>query len=97
MEQEPYEIWHKPMQSPATIIDKVQEELKNAPDEVEIKFTLSGIGAKRYNFISKVLEIGFSESTEEIAKYLMRTGVEKEIERIMRAMKYLEDVDADNA
>jgi molybdopterin/thiamine biosynthesis adenylyltransferase len=92
MEQESTEIWHKPMQSPAIILEKVQEALKDAPEDVELKFVLHGIGAKRYNFISKVLAIGFGESQEEIAKYLMRAGVEKEIERIMKAMKYLEDI-----
>jgi len=92
MEQEQHEIWHKPMKSPAIIIEEVQEALKNSPEEIEITIKLSGIGAKKYNFISKVLEVGFGESSENISQYLLRAGIEREIARILKAMNYLEDL-----
>lgn len=90
--EEQHEIWHKPMESPAIIIEKVQEALKSAPEELEITVKLRGIGAKKYNFISKVLEVGFGESSENISQYLLRAGIEREIARILKAMSYLEDL-----
>jgi hypothetical protein len=89
---EEHEIWNSPMQSPAIIIEKVQEALKNAPEEFELTIKLRGLGAKKYNFISKVLEVGFGEPAENISQYLLRAGIEREISRILKAMSYLEDL-----
>ena len=35
-----FEIWHQPMKSPAEIVASVQEEMKNAPETIELKIVL---------------------------------------------------------
>jgi hypothetical protein len=80
------EIWHKPMKPAAELIDKIQKEIENPPEEIVINIKLTGIGAKRYYFVSKILQEGFDETSEDIAKYLIRLGVEQEITKITAAM-----------
>ena len=81
-----FEIWHQPMKSPAEIVASVQEEMKNAPETIELKIVLTGQGANRYHFISKILEIGFGETPEVIAEYILRAGIQREITRLGEAM-----------
>jgi hypothetical protein len=88
-EQQEVEIWHKPMLPAAVIVDKVQQELVNMPEEFEVTIKLSGIGAKRYNLISKILEIGFQEEPSVISNYLLRAGVERELNKVLSIINNL--------
>ncbi len=68
---------------PTEIIKAVEEKLSNVPDEVSVNLILTGNGAKRYHFVMSILESIYPElNEEEIHKYLLRSGVERELERI---------------
>lgn len=89
-------IWCKPIADPAAVIESIKDELQNPPDEISVTFTLKGRGAKRYFFISRLLETAFDETPEEIAKYLARLGVEQEIAKISIAIKKIDFMENNN-
>ena len=82
MKDEVVEIWHQPMAPVAKIMKKIEEECVDPPKEIELNIKLTGVGAARYFLISKIIEEGFGMSEEETAKYLVRLGVEQEIEKL---------------
>lgn len=68
---------------PTEIIKSVEEKLSNTPDEISVNLILTGNGAKRYHFVMSILASIYPElNEEEIHKYLLRSGVERELERI---------------
>jgi hypothetical protein len=79
----------KPKPTVAEIITSIKDEIINPPEEITITMTLKGISAKRYFFITKLLETSTGESQEEIAKFLIRHGVEREMAKIAVAMEHL--------
>jgi hypothetical protein len=69
--------------TPSEIISNIEKELATPPKEVAINLILTGNGAKRYHFIKSILSSSYPElDNEEIDKYLLRSGVERELERI---------------
>lgn len=81
------QIEYVPLPDSQTLISQIQKEMLNPPDEIEVTVKLTGLGARRYNVLSKILEIGFNEPSNEIAKYIMRAGVEREFERMIDQFK----------
>ena len=68
---------------PTEIIKSVEEKLANPPNEVAVNLILTGNGAKRYHFVMSILSSIYPElDEEELHKYLLRSGVERELERI---------------
>jgi len=69
--------------SPSEIISNIEKELATPPKEVAINLIFTGNGAKRYHFVKSILASSYPElDNEEIDKYLLRSGVERELERI---------------
>jgi len=61
----------------------VEEKLSNPPEEISVNLVLTGNGAKRYHFVMSILSSIYPElNEEEVHKYLLRSGVERELERI---------------
>ena len=85
----------RPIPTASEIIELIKDDIIDPPEEITISLTLKGIGAKRYNFVTKLLEASFGESQEEIAKFLITSGVEREIEKITQNMAHLNEEDAD--
>ncbi|MFM9709499.1 hypothetical protein, partial [Streptomyces galilaeus] len=52
------------------------------PESIDVKLTLKGIGAARYNFVRVILQKAFHLGEEDIAAYIFRCGAEREIERL---------------
>ena len=68
---------------PTEIIKSVEEKLSNPPKEISVNLVLTGNGAKRYHFVMSILSSIYPElNEEEVHKYLLRSGVERELERI---------------
>lgn len=91
--EENYQIWNRPMKPAHEILAELEKELANPPEEIELNIKLTGLGAKKYFFISRLLEVGFEEAPEEIAKYLVRVGVEQEIIKIAAAASQISKED----
>lgn len=85
MSDERVEIWHRPMAPVSQIVDKIEQECVNPPDNIELNTTLKGRGAQRFYFISKILENGFGLSQSEVVEYLIRLGVEQELGKLALA------------
>lgn len=68
---------------PTEIIKSVEEKLSNPPQEISVNLVLTGNGAKKYHFVMSILSSIYPElNEEEVHKYLLRSGVERELERI---------------
>jgi hypothetical protein len=78
-----------PIPTVQDIIDKIKDNIKNPPDEIDINIKLTGIGAKRYYFIKKLLIASLNEEENEIDKYLIRSGVEQELLKLHSALAFL--------
>ena len=81
------QIWHQPMKPAAEIIELVKADMQDVQEEITLTITLTGVGAGKYQFISNILQHGFGESPENIAKYILRAGIEREIERVTESMQ----------
>lgn len=67
------------------IIDNIQKNLNDAPDEISVNIILKGTSAKKFYFVKTILASSYPElSEEEIDKYIIRSGAERELERFNR-------------
>ena len=86
-------IWQKPLTPVHQILAEIEDDIKTPPEEVEINIKLTGRGAKRLYFITRILQSAFAETPEEIFKYLITSGVEQEIHKIAAATNIVENQD----
>jgi hypothetical protein len=70
--QKPNEIHH----------EDLLKELSNCPDEIPVNLIVNGTLAKKLHFVITLLSKYYNLSEDEIVKFLIRQGVEKEIEKI---------------
>ncbi len=69
--------------NPQELLNKINVELQNAPEEIAINTILTGIGAKKYHLMKTILSASNPELDEEdICKYIIRSGIEREMEKI---------------
>jgi hypothetical protein len=72
---------HQP--NPAEILRKVNESIISAPDEIAVNVIISGNGAKKFHIIRTFLSESYPDlDIEEIDKYILRSGVERELAKI---------------
>ncbi len=87
---EPGEIWEKRpfVGTVAEITSRVELAVKQPPEEVVVpSITLKGNAAARYHLISELLNSSLGMDSEEILFYLVRSGSEREITRLLLLWK----------
>jgi hypothetical protein len=70
--QKPNEIHH----------EDLLKDLSNAPSEIPINLIVNGTLAKKLHFVITLLSKYYNLPEDEIIKFILRQGVEKEIEKI---------------
>ena len=84
------EIWSKPPLSDITT--SLESKLENTPEELSINVVLTGIGAKRYHFAKSLLQSAYPNlNNQDIDKFLVRAGAEREIERLAYLWKMVQN------
>jgi hypothetical protein len=74
--------------NPSEILNKINSELQNTPDEISINVILTGIGAKKFHLVKTIVSNTNPEfDEEEIYKYIIRSGIEREMEKISKIWK----------
>ena len=58
-----------------------EEALMNAPAELHIDVTLTGVAASRFYFMKEIIKTFTKRSDQEITEYLVQGGAERELER----------------
>lgn len=75
------DVWQRAPK--ASIASDLGKALENMPGEVRVAVTLTGKGAARYHFARTLLLLSFPDLTQEdVDKYLVRAGAEREVERL---------------
>ena len=70
------------------IVTTLEDKLKDLPTEVSINVILSGNSAKKFYFIKALLTSSYPElQEEEIDKFIVRSGVERELDRFDKIWK----------
>jgi hypothetical protein len=70
------------------IVQALEEKLKDLPSEVSLNVILKGNAAKKFYFIKTLLTSSYPElSEEEIDKFIVRSGVERELDRFNKIWK----------
>lgn len=65
------------------IFKKIQSDLEDCPKEISINVVLKGESARKFFIIKKILNITLPELDEDdIDKFIVRSGVEREIGKI---------------
>jgi|LauGreDrversion4_2_1035121.scaffolds.fasta_scaffold1552200_1 hypothetical protein len=70
--QKPNEIHH----------EDLLKDLSNSPSEIPINLIVNGTLAKKLHFVITLLSKYYNLPEDEIIKFILRQGVEKEIEKI---------------
>lgn len=74
--------------NPNEILNKINSELQNAPEEISINAILTGESARRYFFMKLILSsIAPEFDDEDISKYIIRSGIEREFDKISDVWK----------
>ena len=74
--------------NPSEIMNKINLELQNVPEEIAINTILTGVGAKRYHLMKTILSSMDPDiDDEEVCKYIIRSGIEREMEKISKIWK----------
>lgn len=64
------------------IVEKIEEAFRNPPEEISINVIIKGSSAAKYNILKTMLSASFPDlEDEEIDKYIIRAGVERELEK----------------
>ena len=67
------------------IIDNIHKNLNEPPEEISINIILKGTSAKKFHFVKTILLSSYPElSEEDIDKFIIRSGAERELERFNR-------------
>jgi len=74
--------------NPSEVLNKINSELQSSPDEISINVILTGIGAKKFHLVKTIISSTNPEfDEEEICKYIIRSGIEREMEKISKIWK----------
>jgi hypothetical protein len=70
------------------ILNKINSELHNAPDEISVNAILTGESAKKYFIMKTILaSIAPEFDEEDVCKYIIRSGIEREFDKISNVWK----------
>ena len=70
------------------ILNKINADLQNAPEEIPINTILTGEAAKKYHLMKTILSSVAPEfDDEDICKYIIRSGIEREMDKISDVWK----------
>jgi hypothetical protein len=70
------------------ILNKINADLQNAPEEIPVNVILTGEAAKKYYLMKTILSSVAPEfDDEDICKYIIRSGIEREMEKISDVWK----------
>ena len=82
------------MAAQTEIITQLEKSLANLPTEISVNVILNGKSAQKYFFIKTLLMSSYPELFEnDIEKFIVRSGVERELERINRIWNENEELD----
>lgn len=73
------------------VVAKVTEVMKNPPEKISINVEMTGMLALKHQFCRQVLMAGCGLSETEADKYLIRSGAEREISRLVSVWNYFHD------
>ncbi len=74
--------------NPNEILNKINSELVNAPSEISVNAILTGESAKKYFLMKTILaSIAPEFDEEDVCKYIIRSGIEREMEKISDVWK----------
>ena len=72
------------------ILNKINSELPNATEEIPVNAILTGEAAKKYFLMKTILSSVAPEFDEEdICKYIIRSGLERELSKISDVWKHV--------
>lgn len=75
------DVWERAPK--AAIAEDLGRAMAEVPEEITVSVTLRGRGAARYHFARTLLLLAFPDlAQEDVDKFLMRAGAEREIERL---------------
>ena len=70
------------------IVDRIEDAFKNPPKEIAINVIIKGSSAAKFNILKTMLSASFPDlEDEEIDKYIIRAGVERELEKFSDIIK----------
>ena len=80
--------WDRQPNKPwAEIVQDAAEAIQNPIEaEIHVSVTLKGLTASRYHFLHGLIKNAFDFTDEEIAHYIIRAGLGREIERMVGAI-----------
>ncbi len=65
------------------IMDKIFTTLQEPPEEVSVNVIIKGVAAKKFHLVQTILKASYPElEDEEIDKFIIRSGVEREMSRL---------------
>ena len=74
--------------NPSEALNKINTELQSSPEEIYINVILTGVGAKKFHLVKTIISTTNPEfDEEEIYKYIIRSGIEREMEKISKIWK----------
>lgn len=70
------------------IVDKIEEAISNPPDEYPVNILLTGNAANKFNLLKIIISSSYPNLDEEdILKYIIRAGIEREFEKFSEVLK----------
>lgn len=74
--------------NPNEILNKINSESVNAPSEISVNAILTGESAKKYFLMKTILaSIAPEFDEEDVCKYIIRSGIEREMAKISDVWK----------
>lgn len=70
------------------IFKKISQELKDVPDEFPVNLIVLGESARKLHYVKTIISKTNPElSEEDVLKFILRSGVEREIDKINTILK----------
>lgn len=65
------------------IMQRIFTTLQEPPEEVSVNVIIKGVAAKKFHLVQTILKASYPElEDEEIDKFIIRSGVEREMSRL---------------
>ena len=77
--------WEVLAQPVPQVIEQIEEAAKQTPERIEVTVVLEGMSAAQFHFVAALLKAARGMTDAEIAAYLLRSGCEREMERLATA------------
>jgi hypothetical protein len=64
-------------------MDKIFTTLQDPPEEISVNVIIKGVAAKKFHLVQTILKASYPElEDEEVDKFIIRSGVEREMSRL---------------